>query len=461
MATFTIGTAATQAAFPTQPDHKKVANDNADSHKQTENLLTSQTHQDDLHGLGLSLGEMPDEPGNRLSENTHDLESHLKTFMPEDKKGPLTLICLNDKGHLSSAITLKSDENSELTFQQSAITPGGTLSETRTGSLHNADDKNDLLQALNSGSFKILSEAKTDSQYAENNIQPVSSERPPVSHKKSTFKHRHADADQLSHKPKRVNKNVSFSPDKATVMKEDTTDVYYSILKKGQDIVGAIDAKNENMTFDKCELIHKPGTNKNMPVLKSDSGNLEVKNGSVILNKIMSTSGEINVDNALTADDIINIRGEIHLHSVSVCSGTLHSIYGDIECSSSSAGAIKNKYGNTYLNKATITEDVDAGHGFLTINSSTIKGTLTAYGDDLTIGDDCKINCLVIKKDNSPGRAVSSLNNGEASVQNITLGAGTTLNNISFESDFCFLTLEGNASYTGPRIPGLEITRVP
>ena len=117
--------------------------------------------------------------------------------------------------------------------------------------------------------------------------------------------------------------------------------------------------------------------------------------------------------------------------------------------------------GTLAIHSSTINKNVNAGSCAFAISSSKVKGTLTAQSDNLKIGNDCEINNLVIKKENSPAGIESSQNNGEASTQKITLGPGTTLNKMSFDADFCFLTLKGNASYQGTHIPGLQITRVP
>ncbi|QGY32143.1 hypothetical protein [Pantoea cypripedii] len=448
----------------------KPENMGDEPHQQIEKLLTPQTHRDGLAEQGFSLGKMSDQLGNILYQDTHDLETGLGTFLQEEKKGYLTLVSVDEKDHLSSAVTIKTEKNGEITFKQSTLNPGGVLSETRTGSLNNATDKHDLLRTLSSDRFEVLSEVKTDFQHVDNDIQPGSTEHPAVSPKKSILKRQQTGAEQPSHASEKVKKTVGFSPDTVTFSETGTDRPYVCIERKDQKVVGAINTKNENMTFDNCEIFHKSGANEKKPVLKTDSGDLNVRNDSFVLGNLASSTGNITIDNARTSKHIINLSGKTQLHNMSLCSGTLYTDTGKIEVSLSSAGGIINKHGETLLSMATIRNNVDAGTGTLAIHSSVIhkdvnsgscafaissskvKGTLTAQSDNLRIGNKCEINNLVIKKEDP---------SGESSVQNITLGAGTTLNTIAFDADVCFLTLEKNASYTGPLIPGLEITRVP
>lgn len=239
---------------------------------------------------------------------------------------------------------------------------------------------------------------------------------------------------------------------------------------------------------------------KSTSILKTNMKNIYIKNGEEINNEIQSNMGKINIGNNCKIRNTTNNMGSIQLGSKCIVTGVIKNNMGSIDIMDKCHidGSVTNNMGKTHISESKIHGNVNTNIGKLWLDNTEVTGALSthsekneinnstlnkiiSYSKSSTLGENNKIKKLELKDDINSSKTIrnitgsnitiingvikvdgkvleSSSNEQKSKIKYVSLKNNTTLDELTFTSEKCILTLEGNAKYNGnPNVEGLII----
>ncbi|WP_416413895.1 hypothetical protein [Pantoea sp. App145] len=250
------------------------------------------------------------------------------------------------------------------------------------------------------------------------------------------------------------------------------------IEKTGTDINGTTTSNRGDIILTDC----RAGKPEKPVAIKQYNGKVILKEDCQIQGNVEIDLGHAPIEKTTIKGDLINHNGSCTLHHSHV--ENINSSRGTVALTRSNADSIIAHNGNVSLeDHSAVKYDVTLSNGSISIDSSTIGGTLELNSNKMEIGKHSsvhhvKMNCVndisvVALSSFRLTRNVKIVINGiqrfpttqpgdaaEKLTQILTLKDGAELHRVEFNGKNLIMNLEGSAHYTGGEMAGLTINRV-